>query len=166
MAQTWDEALAFMRRIGGDGAEEMLRQRMTRLDGVVSTLRLHPFSASIRMFGSVVHEPDQVPGDMDIFVDLRDVELSKEARQKGLRTLLDLAVEGGNYGLFDPFVLNRQGVLYTRSEAYTRSTVSWCRAGNAEAIVAAGCQGMPLNAFQRCFSSQFLASPEPPFVSC
>jgi hypothetical protein len=50
-------------------------------------------------------------------------------------------------------VLNRKGVLFTRTDDYRG--VGWQKAQQAEAIIAAGRGGVPLATYARRFQSQF-----------
>jgi predicted nucleotidyltransferase len=158
MATSRDDSIAYLKRLYGKDAETQFTARMERLDAVIEALRANGMAPWIKVFGSAVAKADQVPGDIDVFVDLADVQIDPAARKEAIWNLLQLSVAGGyhgNYGLFDPFVLNRKGVLSTRNEADSRLNVAWQRAQEADAIIAAGRAGMPLATFARRFHEQF-----------
>jgi predicted nucleotidyltransferase len=161
MASAPAEYMDFLRRAYGCSrpAEDLFRERLERLDGIVDALRANPLASCMRVFGSAAANPDQIPGDIDIFVDFRSTDAARQIREQALSELLLLAVAGGyhgNYGSFDPFVLNRQGVLYCRNGGPTRYSVGWQKAGRAQELIAAGRAGIPLPDFTRRFQKEFL----------
>lgn len=162
MASTREKIIQSIQRTHGKSGDPqgIFAARMERLDTIIDTLRANSMAPWIKVFGSAIAKPRLVPGDIDIFVDLSAVKLDKDSRAEALSSLLQLAVAGGyhgNYGMFDPFVLNRKGVLYTRNEASDSFNVGWQVAQKPETIIVSGRAGVLITTFNRHFQQQFPA---------
>lgn len=159
MANTLSDALAiYAVNWPTRNPNNLLLQKLTRLDRIVVALRRHPCASAIKIFGSAVNEPTSIPGDIDAFLDLREASYADTLeRYTQMRRLLAIATDGGyhgNYGYFDPFVFHR-GRLKTRSIHEDYLNVCWIFAQNAEAITLAGRAGIPLADFTRSFVAEF-----------
>jgi len=144
----------YARATKGD-PHEIFKKRMTRLDGVVAALRRGPRPDLVCIFGSAVTQPDLVPGDIDVFVDLSRID--EESRYAIKDHLLRIATAGGyhgNYGFFDPFVLER-GRMKTRSEHDNIIDVRFCLCKKQNEMRDAATASVSLADFNRVFLKQF-----------
>lgn len=134
---------------------DIFLSKLRRLDGIIRALRRGPGDDLVRIFGSAANKPDMIPRDIDAFIDLSRME--DEERHTIKDHLLNLAVTGGyhgNYGWFDPFVLER-GRMKTRSEHDSIIDVRWALCHKPEEMREAAMSGIPLIDFKRFFLTQF-----------
>lgn len=140
------------------GRFEVALEQLTKLDRIVTALKENPLAPWIRIFGSAANEVDLIPGDIDAFVELDLVDLPKGIRHLAINQFLLLAVEGGyhgNYGMFDPFLLDKNRKLFTRNEGTSRYSTGWIAAEKQIAIAKAGRGGIPVLDFCRKFATEF-----------
>lgn len=105
------------------------------LSAVLNDLSVLVGSEHIKVFGSVARGK-QVPGDVDLYVDLDGLEPDAEKALTG--SLMRLARK--HYGMVDPF-LDKGGVLYTRNDQAT----GWQKAKQSSKMRAAGRSGAPFD---------------------
>ena len=156
MASSMKDLLAFYHDGKRDGAS-IIEEQLRKLDTIMDEIRRDPAAPYIRVFGSAINEPDVIPGDIDVFLDLDSMPRSHSMAHAADRLLM-LSVKGsyhGNYGLLDPFVLTRSGLLLTRSHGYTQRTVIWEKVRQPRTMMAQGRKGTPVPDFRRRFWDEF-----------
>jgi hypothetical protein len=85
-----------------------------------------PYADRIKVFGSMARE-SEAPGDIDVFVDLTDREFVDDRQCAEFIALMRLA--NRNYGLVDPFLRFKNGLIVRNDQA-----TNWTSAKNARAI--------------------------------
>lgn len=124
---------------------------LERLDRIVAALKANPLAPYMRIFGSAL-TADR-PGDIDCFCE-GPFDLDQETRSAAIRSYLALAAENGNYGSFDPFLLNNKHLFVRNDNGDAVWNIAWndaCRE-TAQSIIAAGRAGVPVLDFTRRFS--------------
>lgn len=101
-----------------------------QLLGMAKAMARLPYADKIIVFGSMA-AGSSLPGDIDVFVDLSDTDLTDERQYQQFSGLIKLARL--NYGYVDPF-LRFKNTLIVRNDTAT----GWTRASNARAM----CQNM------------------------
>jgi hypothetical protein len=139
----------------GNTPASLFLGRLQRLDGIVAALRRGPRPDLVRIFGSAVNAPNLLPSDIDAFLDLTRV--TEHERHLIKTHLLRVSTSGGyhgNYGFFDPFILER-GRVKTRSEHDAFINARWVLSDIPTEIRAHGQAGVLLVDFTRNFVTQF-----------
>ncbi|WP_338923882.1 hypothetical protein V0M98_37360 (plasmid) [Pseudomonas silesiensis] len=97
-----------------------------QLLGMAKAMARLPYADKIKVFGSMA-AGSSLPGDIDVFVDLSDTDLTDERQYQQFSGLMKLARL--NYGYVDPF-LRFKNTLIVRNDTAT----GWTRASNARAM--------------------------------
>jgi predicted nucleotidyltransferase len=118
-----------------DDIFDQLDRHNASLNAILSELREVSGASQVRVFGSAA-KGKQVPGDLDLYVDLNGLEPDVEKALTG--ALMSLARK--HYGLVDPF-LDKKGVLYTRNDSAT----GWEKAKQAGKISGDGRAGITID---------------------
>jgi len=104
----------------------MNKNKMGIFQYVLENLETLPFKDKIRVFGSIA-QGSKDPGDIDLFVDLRDQAFVDDRQLQPYRRLISIA--GSQYGWVDPFLMF-ENALFVRNDHAT----GWQRARNATAL--------------------------------
>jgi hypothetical protein len=128
------------------GSSWMISTRVKRLDSIIDELRKNAFSPEIKIFGSAAIEGDDLPKDIDAFIDTSRMRLDREIFNAATRHLLDISRK--YYGMFDPFILHN-GRLFTRNPEST----GWVRSSKQKEMVHSGKRGIPITLFDKNFST-------------
>jgi predicted nucleotidyltransferase len=125
---------------------QFLSATVRKLDGVVSELKKNAYAPEMKVFGSAANEPDKIPGDIDVFIDTKNITLDKAVMATALGELLRLCKK--YYGLVDVFILDRKKVLWTRDSDANR----WIKANSSNGLISVGKQGIPLTLFDKNYT--------------
>jgi hypothetical protein len=132
------------------------RRSPTTLDAIINRLKTAHLAPWIRIFGSAIDAQNAFPVDIDTFVNLQDVTLRRESRKLALREYVAIAQEENDkyqfFGYFDPYILDRENILYTRSTDGIQR--GWVPSQHQDTIMQATSQTVPLLAFHRSFEKE------------
>lgn len=99
-----------------------------KINFILEELQKHPYADKIYIVGSVA-KGSKKPGDLDIFVDLRDKTIEEQDFNSVSEILRLASRSSGNYGSFDPFIMFKDVLIVRNDEAN-----GWMRAINSEEL--------------------------------
>lgn len=130
------------------GANKWITNKVTKLDRIVADLRKNPYAPEMKIFGEAATDNDEIPDEINVFIDTKNIQLDKPVAKEALADLIKISERF--YNMVNPYVLIR-GKVYMRDPRATKLVQAPQMA--ARQMTAAGKTGVPLTLFNRSFKS-------------
>jgi hypothetical protein len=121
----------------------------SKLLSIANAIACLPYAEQVRVFGSMA-AGSLSPGDIDLFVDCKDVSFTDDRQLSQFSGLL--RISRSNYGWVDPFIQFKNTLLVRNDQA-----TGWVRAANARSIKTdMSAHGIPLAEIIRLYSDRHI----------